>query len=164
MGKTLKELNLKVGDKVIYDGHKVYEYVGGEALKHPDGIVKTYWGFDCVANFELYKRQPKFKVGDRVLVGRSLHEREVVYVQNKDERIFYTVVFGGDMPTSHPEQEVKPVPPKVTQESFHVDLSGDVPSVVESHKGFAFEADCKISYNRVDGVVDTNSIKMEKCK
>lgn len=163
MGKTLKELNLKVGEKVIYDNQDIFTYQGDDKLEHPSGLIAPYWGWDSVANFKrLEKPEPKFKVGDKVLVkGCSSFAREVVYVHNKDTRIFYTVAYKGDMPTSHPEKDLSPVPPKVTQESFVVFIGDEKTRVVNEGEVF-LDKDYKITYNRVDGVVDTSSVKMEK--
>jgi hypothetical protein len=167
MGKTLKELNLKVGEKVIYDNSFVCTYMGDRKLESSSGVIAHYWGWDSVANFErLEGPKPKFKVGDKVILKSHTNlEREVVYVQNKDERIFYTVIYKGDIPTSHYEHELSPVPPKVKQESFVVNLcDSKKPTVVTLDPGFVFLQDYKISYNRVDGVVDVTSVKMEKLK
>jgi hypothetical protein len=146
MRKTLKELNPKVGDVVIYDGRDEYIVGEGKTLVHPDGKQMGYFGWDTVPNFTL--KPAEIKVGDKVrLKGFDTHY-DVLYIHNKDERTYIVVAYKGDIPISSTPERLEVVKEPVVKQ---VVLYSKDDSVATS---FKVDGDThKITYNVVDGVI-----------
>jgi hypothetical protein len=156
MGKTLKELNLKVGDVVIYDGRD--EYVVGEdkTLIFSDGKQAHYWGWDTVPNFTL--KSAEIKVGEKVRLKVFDTNYDVLYIHNKDERKYVVVAYKGDIPRSYTPEQLEVVKEPVVKDRTiytnpSMNIMGHTRNDSDTHK---------IVYKVVDGVPDCNSIKMEE--
>ena len=183
---TLKQLNVKVGDKV-----RVIRSVNGSpingnliTLTLVDHDHKYYranragsvedWKISAVdATFRLEEEAVEIKVGDEVEVFNDFTSKweegyTVLAIQDKDQdnpqRRWYVVAFKSDIPQSIKFKNVRKAKPKPVVEE--VVMWGGMLETKPLKANFCsadFPGDThKITFNLVDGEPDCNSIKMVK--
>lgn len=149
--KTLKELNVKPGDVVQYNGGKMYTVMKDECLKHSDGSVRPYgdWGWSPYFTVVSRAEDTPTKWGDMTPEQKGAlllahHEGKTIECYCFREGQFTTThepyLFDGVAYRIKPEPKVE----VVHLMNFH-----------EKAKGHA------IVFTVVDGVPDCNSVKME---
>lgn len=102
------------------------------------------------------------KVGDKVLVGGSDFERDVLYIHQapEDSRVYYVVAYKGDIPSSHPEHQLTKVEPK-TSVWFNINLGGCSLTHSSRKKADAHATGGRIGIIRIDTVNGVSTLHLE---